>query len=84
MGCLNMKRAISTLESTVITIGVMLLKEVILDDNDAFDDELANLLHAARSSLEGAENSPEFISVWTSFCSHIDEMKLGEKIEMTI
>ena len=64
-----MKRAISTLESTVITIGVMLSKEVILDDNDAFDDELANLLHAARLSFEGAGNLPEFISVWTSFCS---------------
>ena len=63
-----MKRAISTLESTVITIGVMLLKEVIVDNDDEFDDELASLLHAARSSLEGAENSPEFISVWTSFC----------------
>ena len=73
-----MKRAISTLESTVITIGVMLLKEVILDDNDAFDDELANLLHAARNSLEGAENSPEFISVWTSFCTHVDEMIMKE------
>ena len=52
--------------------------ELNFDNNDAFDDELANLLHAARSSLEGAENSPEFISVWTSFCSHVDEMKLGE------
>ena len=72
------------LSNTVITIGVMLLKEVIVDNDDAFDDELASLLHAARSSLEGAENSPEFISVWTSFCSHVDEMKLGEKIEMTI
>ena len=73
-----MKRAISTLESTVITIGVMLLKEVILDDNDAFDDEIANLLHAARNSLEGAENSPVFISVWTSFCTHVDEMIMKE------
>ena len=50
------KVRISTLESIVVTIGVMLLKEVIVDNNDAFDDELANLLHATRSSLEGAEN----------------------------
>ena len=56
----------------------MLLKEVIADDNGAFDDELANLLHAARNSLEGAENSPEFISVWTSFCTQVDEMIMKE------
>ena len=53
------KKLISNLwsqESTVITIWVMLLKEVIVDHNDTFDGELANPLHAARSSLEGAEN----------------------------
>ena len=45
-----MKGAISTLESTVITIGIMLLKEVVTDDNEALNDDLENLLHSTRNS----------------------------------
>ena len=64
------ERAILTLESTFVTIGVMLLKEVIVDNNDAFDDELANLLHAARSSLEELKIHPS-LSLFGHLCAHM-------------
>ena len=50
--CLNMKRAISTLESTVITIGILVLDEVITDYPDVVDNEIVTLLKAARESLD--------------------------------
>ena len=74
--CLNMKRAISTLESTVITIGIMVLDEVIADHCEAVDDKLINVLKVARESLD---NSYEFILAWKTFCKQVDEMKLKEK-----
>ena len=64
--CLNMKRAILTLESTVIAIGILLLKEVIADE-----DYMENLLHSARNSLDGVDGSPEFSSSWTAFCTNM-------------
>ena len=70
MECLNMKRAISTLKSTVVTIEFMLLKEVIVDNDDAFDDELANLLHAARSSLEELKIH-QSLSQFGHLCAHM-------------
>ena len=42
-----MKRALSTLEPTVIAIGIMLLKEIVDDNKDdlsAFDEQLSNPL----------------------------------------
>ena len=71
-----MKRAISTLESTVITIGIMLLDEVVADHHDVVDDKLVNLLKVARESLD---NSHEFTLAWKAFCNQLDEMKLKEK-----
>ena len=74
--CLNMKDAISTLESTVITIGVMLLKEVAADDNEALNDDLENPLHSTRNSLDGKDGSPEFAFSWSAFCTKLNDMKL--------
>ena len=54
-----MKRALSTLEPTVIAIGIMLLKEMVCDNKDdlsAFDEQLSNLLHK------------DFSKVWNTFC----------------
>ena len=79
-----MKRAISTLESTVITIGVLLLKEVATDDNEVIDDDLENLLHSARNSLDGDDDFSEFALSWSAFCTKLDDLKLREKIEFTI
>ena len=45
--CLNMKRAVSTLETTVITIGILVLDEVIADYPDVVDNEIVNLLKVA-------------------------------------
>ena len=71
-----MKRAISTLESTVITIGVLLLKEVATDDNEVIDDDLENLLHSARKSLDRDNDFPEFALSWSAFCTKLDDLKL--------
>ena len=79
-----MKGAISNLESTVITIGIMLLKEVVTDDNEALNDDLENLLHSTRNSLDGKDGSPEFASSWSAFCTKLDDMKLREKIDITV
>ena len=58
--CLNMKRAVSTLESTVITIGILVLDEVITDYPDVVDNEIT-LLKAAWESLD---DSLEFTLAW--------------------
>ena len=55
--CLNIERAVSTLETTVITIGILVLDEVIADYPDVVDNEIGNLLKVSRESLD---NSPEF------------------------
>ena len=59
--CLNFKRAVSTLETTVITIEILVLDEVIADYPSFVDNEIVNLLKVARQSLD---NSPEFTSAW--------------------
>ena len=82
--CLNMKRTISTLESTVITIGIMLLKEVVTDYNVALNDDLENLLRSTRNYLDRKDGSPEFASSWSVFCTKLDDMKLREKIDITV
>ena len=57
--CLNFKRAVSTIETNVITIEILVLKEVIADYPGVVDNEIVNLLKVARESLD---NSPEFTS----------------------
>ena len=57
----SLKRAVSTLETTVITIGILVLDEVIADYPEVVDNEIVNLLKVARESLD---NSPEFTSAW--------------------
>ena len=61
--CLNMKRAVSTLESTVITIGILVLDwmRFITDYPDVVDNEIVTLLKAARESLD---DSLEFTLAW--------------------
>ena len=55
-----MKRALSTLEPTVIAIGIMLLKEIVDDNKDdlsAFDEQLSNLLGTGRSALDSHDTT---------------------------
>ena len=54
--CLNIKRAVSTFETTVITIEILVLDKVIADYPRVFDNEIVNLLKVAQESLD---NSPE-------------------------
>ena len=79
--CLNMKHAVSTLESTVINIGILVLDDVITDYPDVVDNEIVTLLKAARESLD---DSLEFTLAWEKFCKQIDGLDLREKIQMTI
>ena len=65
----------------VITIGIMVLDEVIADHCEAVDDKLINVLKVARESLD---NSHEYTMAWKKFCKQVYEMKLKEKIQMTI
>ena len=59
----------------------MILDKVIDDYHAVVDDKLVNLLKVARESLD---NSHEFTLAWKAFCNQLDEMKLKEKIQMTI
>ena len=66
-----MKRALSTLEPTVIAIGIMLLKEMVCDNKDnlsSFDEQLSNLLCTSRSTLNSYDmtspNHQDFTKVW--------------------
>ena len=62
----------------------MLLREVTADDNESLNDELEDLLHSTRNSLDGKDGSPEFASSWSAFCTKLDDMKLREKIDITV
>ena len=79
--CLNMKRAVSTLESTVITIGILVLDEVITDYPDVVDNEIVTLLKAARESID---DLLKLSLAWEKFCKQINGLDLREKIQMTI
>ena len=56
-----MKHAVSTLELTVITIGILVLDEVITDYPDVVDNEVVTLLKATCESLD---YSLEFTLAW--------------------
>ena len=77
-----MKYAVSTLESIMITIGILVvLDEVITDYSDVVDNEIVTLLKAARESLD---DSLEFTLAWEKFCKQIDGLDSREKIQMAI
>ena len=65
----------------MITIGILVLDEVIADYPDVVDNEIVNLLKVARECLD---DSPEFTSAWEKFCEQVDGLELKEKIQMTI
>ena len=86
-----MKRALSTLEPTVIAIGIMLLKEMVCDNKDdlsAFDEQLSNLLCTGRSTLDSYDttspNHQDFTKVWNTFCDQINAIELRQKLDFTI
>ena len=79
-----MKFTILTLESTVIAIGILLLKEFVADEDETLDGDMENLLYSVRNSLDGADGSPEFSFSWTAFHTKLNDMKLREKIEVTV
>ena len=58
----------------------MLLKEVAADDREALNDELENLLLSTINSLDGIDESPEFASSWSAFCTKLVDMKLRRLI----
>ena len=58
----------------MIAIGILLLKEVVAEEDETLDGDMENLLHSARNSLDGADDSLEFSASWTAFCTKLDNI----------
>ena len=76
-----MKRALSTLEPTVIAIGIMLLKEIVDDNKDdlsAFDEQLSNLLGTGRSTLDSYDTTSPNHQDFTKYGTRFEIMSLSQ------
>ena len=89
--CTNMKRALAALEPTVITISIMLLKEIVIDYKDELSskgDTLLKFIDEFRSAILNGEkfsvDHSSFLLTWKYFCNEIESLDLDGKVKHVI